>query len=313
MQTKVFEPYYQIATQKKSSQGMGLGLSIVKKVIQDLKGEIKIESNPKRESGTKIIVILSRHTLSENEVIATNSFHYNVLSNAEDRYVKEKPFDEKKSTILIVEDNVSMVNYLIKKLEESYNVYAALNGNEALKKIKSLEAIPDLIISDVMMDKMDGHAFAKIISSDPAYNHVPFVFLTAKSAKSDKMQGLKLGAIDYIQKPFSISELVQKIESILENARKQKIALFNNAFKILSKSENLSPEQVAGTFDQNCKLYNLTSREKDIARLVCDGHKYKEIGETLFIAERTVTKHVQNIFEKVGVSNKIELINKLEA
>ncbi|MEO6508796.1 MAG: helix-turn-helix transcriptional regulator, partial [Patescibacteria group bacterium] len=59
------------------------------------------------------------------------------------------------------------------------------------------------------------------------------------------------------------------------------------------------------------QLYNLTLREQEIAKLICEGNKYKDIGETLFIAERTVTKHVQNIFEKVQVSNKIELNNKL--
>jgi len=65
-------------------------------------------------------------------------------------------------------------------------------------------------------------------------------------------------------------------------------------------------------FDQNCEVYKLTSRERDIVKLICEGYKYKDIGDTLFIAERTVNKHVQNILEKLKVSNKIELINKLE-
>jgi two-component system, sensor histidine kinase ChiS len=74
-----------------------------------------------------------------------------------------------------------------------------------------------------------------------------------------------------------------------------------------------SPKRGIQGFEENCQFYHLTSREKDIAKLICAGYKYKNIGETLFIAERTVTKHAQNIFEKVGVSNKVELINKLEA
>ena len=163
-----------------------------------------------------------------------------------------------------------------------------------------------------MMDKVDGYAFAKIIFKDISYNHIPFIFLSAKSTMNDKLKGLRLGAIDFIQKPFTISELLQKIESILINVDNQKQALLTSAFNHLNTQENLRKNPI-DIFNQNCELYKLTSREKDIAKLIFEGYTYKTIGDTLFISERTVTKHVQNIFEKVEVSNKIELINKLEA
>ncbi len=73
-----------------------------------------------------------------------------------------------------------------------------------------------------------------------------------------------------------------------------------------------SPVNDTNNFEQNCKIFNLTAREIDIVKLISQGYKYKEIGGSLFIAEGTVTKHVQNIFEKVKVKNKIELIKKLE-
>ncbi|MEJ7737018.1 MAG: ATP-binding protein [Chitinophagaceae bacterium] len=312
MHKKVFEPYYQIANQKGSTQGMGLGLPIVKKIIQELKGEVRIDSDPKIAPGTKITVVLDKHILSANESISSDVIISSKgRGNIEDIDVKQSDFDERKETILILEDNIAMVNYLIKKLQGNYNVVAALNGNEALIKLKSRAVQPNLIISDIMMDKMDGYTFAKIISNDPVYNHIPFIFLSAKSTRSDKLQGLKLGAIDFIQKPFSIDELNKKIESILANAGKQKKAALTTAFNALSASENFKSPIISNNFDQNCQLYNLTSREKDIAKLICEGNKYKDIGETLFISERTVTKHAQNIFEKVQVSNKIELINKL--
>jgi signal transduction histidine kinase/DNA-binding NarL/FixJ family response regulator len=313
MHKKVFEPYYQITNQKRSIQGMGLGLPIVKKVIQDLKGEIQIESNPKKEPGTIIIVILIKYEKSENEIVAHTTLAKTILNNIEEINVKEGIHHLNKQTILIVEDNFSMVNYLFKKLIEKYNVYTALNGNEALKKIRTHIAPPDLIISDVMMDKVDGYAFAKIISQDPTYNHIPIIFLSAKSTKDDKLQGLGLGAIDFIQKPFSINELLQKIASILRNVGKQKQALVSAAFNNLNNQDNLIVKNSDEVFRQNCELYNLTSRERDIVKLICEGNKYKAIADSLFISERTVAKHVQNIFEKLQVSNKIELINKLEA
>jgi signal transduction histidine kinase/DNA-binding NarL/FixJ family response regulator len=311
MHKKVFEPYYQITNQKRSIQGMGLGLPIVKKIIQDLNGQVQIESNAKKEPGTTIRVVLTKYEKTENEIVAKGTLNKSAASNIEELNVGDAIYQLNRPTILLVEDNISMINYLFKKLNEKYNVYTASNGNEALKRIKSLSILPDLIISDVMMDKIDGYALAKIMSQDITYNHIPIIFLSAKSTKDDKMQGLSLGAIDFIQKPFSIRELLKKIESILTNAGKQKQALLTSAFNSLNTSENLRPKNSGDIFNENCELYNLTTREKDIAKLVCEGYKYKAIGDTLFIAERTVTKHVQNIFEKVGVSNKIELINKL--
>ena len=100
-----------------------------------------------------------------------------------------------------------VLNYLFKKLGEKYNTYAALNGNDALKKLKDLKALPDLIITDIMMDKVDGYDFAKIISKSTSYSHIPFIFLSAKATFTDKLQGLKLGAIDYVPKLFSICSI----------------------------------------------------------------------------------------------------------
>lgn len=292
---------------------MGLGLPIVKKVVDDLNGQIQIISNPKKALGTKITVILPRHSVVEKDMISNGIIKDNISVNVDDIKIKESIYDADKKTILIVEDNTTMVNYLIMKLQENYNVYAAYNGNEALNKLKNLSVLPDLILSDVMMDKVDGYRFAKILSNDSLYHHIPFIFLSAKSTKENRLQGLKLGAIDFIQKPFSINELIQKIDSILMNARKQKKAVLSNAFNILNTNDKVQPKDILDMFEQKCNLYQLTSREKDIAKLICLGHKYKAIGDALYIAERTVTKHVQNIFEKVEVSNKIELINKLKS
>ena len=313
VQAKIFKPYYQITNPKNNIQGMGLGLPIVKKVIDDLNGNIKVISNPKVAPGTEMLISLNQYTEVTNETFISKFVSKAVAIPKEELKIEEAFFDEEKQTILIVEDNITMLNYLFKKLNEKYNTYAALNGNEALKKLKELKTSPDLIITDIMMDKVDGYDFAKIISKSSSYSHIPFIFLSSKAAFNDKLQGLKLGAIDYVPKPFSISELLQKIDSILSYAEKQKRAIWNKAFSIVNSNNNHPKRDASsGAFEQNCELYHLTAREKDVAKLICQGQKYKDISESLFIAERTVTKHVQNIFEKTQVSNKIELINKLE-
>lgn len=313
MQKKVFEPYYQITNQKSCAQGMGLGLPIVKKVVDDLNGQISMVSNTGKNPGTEITVILKTHNMMEQEDVVSFDLPRNTIGNADTVDIEDSVHDDEKQSILIAEDNTSLLTYLNKKLSVNYNVYPAVNGNEAINKIKTLPFIPDLIITDVMMDKMNGYSLVKIITKDPLYTHIPIIFMSAKAGYNDKLFGLKLGAIDYIQKPFQISELLQKIDSILLNAGKQKRAVWDKAFKTLHSKRETSVKSTSETFEQNCEVYHLTGRQKDIAKLICQGHTYKIIGNTLFIAERTVAKHAQNIFEKVEVSTKIELINKLES
>lgn len=314
-QKKIFEPYFQINSETTSLQGMGLGLSIVKKVTDCLGGHILIESNPEKMPGTKISVILERYHIKPENTVTKPSEISSPAYNVENVDVADTPFLPDRQSILLVEDNRTMLSFLLKKLSLKYNLFCSLNGAEALKKLPELPVLPNLILSDIMMDKMDGFRFAKVLDGLDDYNHIPIIFLSAKSTPADKLRGLRLGAIDFIQKPFSSQELIQKIESVLENMAKQKRAVLHSTIshlKILSNLEEASASTDASSaFDQNFKLYNLTCREIEIVKLVRQGFKYKAIAGTLFISERTVTKHVQNIFEKVGVSSKVELINKL--
>ena len=178
-----------------------------------------------------------------------------------------------------------------------------------------MAVIPDIILSDIMMDKMDGFSFAKIISEQSNYNYIPIIFLTAKSTPTDRLKGLKLGAIDFVSKPFSFEELNQKIETILSNISKQQTAILNYSILNLKTKTNLNNENFVQTydskFDRNIRLFNLTNREIEIAKLIVKGKTSREIASELFISEKTVTKHIQNMFEKATVSNKVGFINKL--
>lgn len=316
-QKKIFEPYFQINNETSGLQGMGLGLPIVKNVIETLGGRIMIKSNPAKEPGTKVVVVLRRHYLTPENPVSRSSGLPQPLYLNEGFDIADTPLLANRPSILLVEDNKAMLQFIKKKLQQKYNIFNTLNGVEALKKLHELPVIPDLIISDIMMDKMDGYSFAKAVSEQIKYSHIPIIFLSARSAPTDKLKGLRLGAIDFIQKPFSSEELLQKIDSVLENISRQKRAVFNSAISHLKSSqssEGIAPgAQGISSFDKNCKLYNLTSREIDIIKLIRQGAKYKTIAEILFISDRTVTTHVQNIFEKVGVSNKVELLRKIDS
>ena len=318
LQKKIFEPYYQINHKKTDLQGMGLGLPILKKVVDSLGGQIYIESNPTETPGTLVSIVLNKHVLPENNVPVANALESKLrIPNIKKFDVTDTPYLPNRHSLLLIEDNTAMLHFLSKKLSDKYNIFCSLNGVEALKKLPNLPVIPDLILSDIMMDKMDGFAFAKVISEQNEYNHIPIIFLTAKSTPTDKLKGLRLGAIDFIPKPFSFEELNQKIETVLKNLSKQKKAILTLSITNLRNLNNLDTTisegvKISSKFEQNCKLFNLTNREIEIVNLIVKGGTYKTIAKTLFISDRTVTKHIQNIFEKMGVSNKVEMINKLQ-
>lgn len=312
VQDKIFEPYFQINNQKRNTQGLGMGLSIVKKIVDSLHGFIKIDSN--RSAGTKITVKLPNHELIED------NHAKDVQRNSHLRLQMTPPVPEDSINhpdapyILIVEDNLSMLNYLASKLKEKFNIYVAENGAKALEKLETVEQL-DLILSDIMMDTVDGFKLYQIVMEKRAFSHIPFIFLTAKSTKKDKLQGLSMGAIDYIEKPFSISELMHKLDAVLANLMKQREALVNKAYKsMLSKVS--AEEQIRddkACFEENCKNFNLTSRETEIVRLIAQGKTYHAIADVLYISDKTVAKHIQNIFSKVKVKSKIDLVNQIKA
>lgn len=306
LQAKIFQPYVQIASKKRNVQGMGLGLPIVKMVVGSIGGTISIESNPSLRPGTEVAVRLPHYILLDADSVATGgtSSHSYLPEEEIEDIVKEAH----RKSILLVEDNRPMLAYLAKKLGEQYNVYTATDGSAALQKLNELKIFPELIICDIMMDRLDGYGFASALAANAAYDHIPIIFITAKSSPADRLQGLKLGAIDIIQKPFLYKELLHKVQAVLAITERQRKALLNGLYSI---GHNNGIETKDG-FKENCNAFHLTARERDIAELVCKGYRYKAIGETLFISEKTVAKHIENIFAKVGASNKIELINKLD-
>lgn len=122
--------------------------------------------------------------------------------------------NEQKQTILIVDDNIDTVELLRKRLRaEGYNALEAYDGEEALKKV--YEKIPDLIVLDVMMPKMNGYEVCKRLKTDEKTKFIPVIMLTAKSDVESKVKGFDIGADDYVPKPFDYRELLARVRSLL--------------------------------------------------------------------------------------------------
>lgn len=231
--------FYQKSFKKINSQKNGLGIYIVKKIIDSLNGSIKVKSSP--GIGSRFTVMLNQYFISEKHEIdppldtIVQDDRLPLFNNMNTGInLQEKEPDARKNTILIVEDNIYLLSYIKTMLEQKYNVLCALNGKQAISRLKLITK-PDLIISDIIMDEMDGHTFFYKVSHDNKYKDIPFIFLTAKTTHDEKIKGLSDGAIDYIYKPFSINELQTKIQSIIRNQKLKKALFEKDKFATLGK------------------------------------------------------------------------------
>lgn len=142
-----------------------------------------------------------------------------------------------KEVILIVEDNADVRSYLREHLEDRFQVWEAGNGEEGLAKAQEL--VPDLIITDVMMPKMDGYAFSKSLKADEKTNHIPIIMLTARAEEADKLAGLEIGVDDYLLKPFSPNELAVRVRNL--------IAIRRQLRERFSRTVALKPSEIGAT------------------------------------------------------------------
>lgn len=204
---KVFEKYYREGKNVKT-QGLGLGLYTSRKFALMMGGDIAL--NSESEKGATITITLPAK-LTEN---------LEPDGNEREDFETDSVY-----SILLVEDNDQLRDYLKKKLSAHFEVGVVSNGVEALNFIKNV--LPEIVISDVMMPEMDGLTLCSTIKNTPLYSDTFVILLSAKSSTEDEMQGYKAGADFYIKKPFDSDTLIKQLENVfatLQQRRKQFIA-----------------------------------------------------------------------------------------
>lgn len=191
--------------------------------------------------------------------------------------------------ILLVDDNPKFLEDVLPFY--GYEVKCAHDGVECLEILNSDELF-ELVLLDIMMPKMDGWETLKNIRKTPICKDIPVIMLTAVNEDQKMVTGLKIGADDYIVKPFVLPNLLARIEAVLRRSR-----------TIQNKSQKSNV-----TINQINQFNSLTRREKDVLLLVTQGENNKSIAEKLVVSEITVKSHLNNIFKKLNVSNRTQAV-----
>lgn len=237
----------------KSKPSTGIGLSIVEEIVNKHKAKINVVSNInigstftiyfqkglnhfKKED---IILITEKDNLEiNNDTQNQNSLISESDENKIESINSQKEKKRNKQTLLIIEDDFDLRNYIISNLKQKYNILEAHDGEEGYKI--ATEHLPDFILSDIMMPKIDGVELLQNLKKNKATSHIPFILLTAKVDIESRLQGLKYGADDYITKPFNVKYLTARIENIIEQ-RKQLYHLYLSGE--LKENENIELEE----------------------------------------------------------------------
>jgi len=253
---KIFDRFYQVdGSHTREHEGTGIGLALTKELVDLHKGKIEVESEEGKGTTFRLIFVLGKNHLRQDEI----------CEHEQDRdYDKDEDKDKDKEqfglepeeisevnknsksfyenyeiqslpTLLIVDDNSDVRKYISMILEHHYKIIEAVDGEDGLNKaFESASGGPDLIISDIMMPKIDGFQMCKQLKTDLRTSHIPVIMLTAKATMQDKISGLEIGADDYVMKPFEAEELKARIKNLLEQRKRlqehfRKHGLFESA------------------------------------------------------------------------------------
>lgn len=226
-QSQVFEYFYRLPQHQSKAQGVGIGLALVKELVNAHQGRVTLDSDVGRGCVFKLYFPLASrqqcrdHTpVSLVEVNSANleSTIHQDTAFAEQPLMANTPAGSK--TLLLVDDNDDMRDYLRQLLQEQgqYHCMMARDGQQALAL--AIEQIPDLIISDVMMPGIDGFELTDRLKNTELTSHIPVMLLTARGDQQSRLKGLQQHADEYLSKPFDEAELMLKITNLLTHRDK---------------------------------------------------------------------------------------------
>lgn len=286
----IFELFYQVETGKKYL-GMGIGLALVKELIDLHHGSIEVTSNSEKGTCFTIGLLMKESTFSAHEKLNTGSSIEvaNTINHRYEHVEVDHISDDFTKTILIVEDNFELQDYLKKIFGEYFNVLTANNGMKGFELAK--KQLPNLILSDIMMPELDGIEMTKMLRKNLVTAHIPVILLTAEKTQVNKIMALQVGAIEYLNKPFNVNELILKTNNIITRGDRLKSKFKSDLLGTPKQHEVKSKDE---TFLEN--LVELI--EKHMAN---PDFKVEELSKDLHISYSVIYKKFQRLTGKTIV------------
>ncbi|MDP2365207.1 MAG: ATP-binding protein, partial [Ignavibacteria bacterium] len=289
--SKIFDRFYQIDNVSKRNFGSsGIGLALVKELVSLHNWNISVFSKVREGTVFTLRIPLEKQVdeteeksigklLSSSDLQLKNE---NLLNfNNED--IADDTDSSKKPVILFIEDSPEVRNYVFDLLNTDYEVLLAKDAGEGIQL--SLKHMPDLIISDIMMDGMDGIEFCRRVKTDWQTSHIPVILLTAKATKESKIEGLVTGADDYITKPFNYEELSARIKNLIDQRK--------NLKEKFSKEINLTPGSiVSNDIDKGFMDKVLDALENNLNN---ENFDTELLAKEIFISRRQLHRKLQAV------------------
>ena len=300
---KIFERFYQVEEQNKSYfGGTGIGLEVVQNFVKLHKGKIEVKSKLNKGTTFKVILPLGEKleinknsSTEENDLFKNRKDFLSIPKNE----LTGNDFDEtqepKTHTILIVEDNIELRNYLQQELNTQYKTLVASNGLEAVRIAQ--ESLADLIISDVIMPEMNGFDFCQIIKNNTSTSHIPLLMLTAKSSIENRIEGIEMGADAYMVKPFDLKLLKLRISQLIKSRQ----LIFDKYFSgltgldestLASSTEKDFIQNLLDYINKNIDDSNLNVEELATQLNLSRSHLYRKIKA---LTGQTVSEFIRGI------------------
>lgn len=310
---KIFNRFYQVETSNNAPEGTGIGLSIVKDLVDLHHGTIELQSTPGVGSSFIVTIPSEINCYSEDEIDLEIRKRQELFKNDprspilpdEDERNKHARYNLPK--LLLAEDNTELLEYLGTHFGKNYKVYKAPDGLIGLKLAK--EKNPDIIVTDVLMPNMNGYEFCSQVKQQFETSHIPVVMLTANSSTDQQIEGLTKGADAYVTKPFDIRYLDTVINSVLENRKK-----LREKFVIGIEISNLNQETLPlkdVEFINSVKAYideNLSDQVLNIENLA---DKFAISRTQLFRKIKSLTGQTpNNLIKTIRLKRAYELIKK---
>lgn len=307
---KLFDRFYQVdSSLTKEYEGTGIGLALTKELVELHHGNISVDSKIGEWTEFTLKFPEGRVHLKDEEIIEEKETEPNVIpsegrnlkpeiinnNNKEDvsspEFQNNFEGNEEKTIILVVEDNYDMREFIKESLGKGYQIEEAVNGEQGVKKAEKI--IPDIIISDMMMPKMDGGELTRTLKNNEITSHIPIILLTARSGQENKIDGLETGADEYLTKPFDTKELQIRIKNLITIRKK-----IHEKFSKLATLPLVTENKKISSYDEKFMYKVMEVIEKHISE---EDFSTEEFGKELGMSRMQVHRKLKALTGKSAI------------